>query len=79
MQLVKTLPHLGGVPEILVFYCSSCKQAETKVQEQKAGNLLLLGCKCPEGRPDRAYALPNPQFRTIQVCPMDVPAAPVAG
>jgi hypothetical protein len=36
MQLVKTLPHLGGLPEILVFYCSSCRQAETKVQEQKA-------------------------------------------
>jgi hypothetical protein len=31
MQLVKTLPHLGGVPEILVFYCSSCKQAETEL------------------------------------------------
>ena len=22
MKLVKTLPHLGGLPEILVFYCS---------------------------------------------------------
>jgi len=36
MQLVKTLPHLGGLPAILVFYCSSCKHAETKVQQQKA-------------------------------------------
>ena len=36
MKLVKTLPHLGGLPEILVFYCSRCKQAETKVQERAA-------------------------------------------
>jgi len=36
MKLVKTIPHLDGVLEILVFYCSRCKQAETKVQEQKA-------------------------------------------
>ena len=36
MKLVKTLPHLGGLPEILVFYCSRCKQAETKVQGQTA-------------------------------------------
>jgi hypothetical protein len=36
MKLVKTLPHLGGLPEILVFYCSRCKQAETKVLEKAA-------------------------------------------
>ena len=36
MKLVKTLPHLGGLPEIFVFDRSRCKQAETKVQEQKA-------------------------------------------
>jgi hypothetical protein len=36
MKLVKTLPHLGGLPEICVFYCSRCKHAETKVQEQRA-------------------------------------------
>jgi len=30
------LAHLGGLPEIFVFYCSRCKQAETKVQEQRA-------------------------------------------
>ena len=36
MKLVKTLSHLGGLPEILVFYCSRCKQAETKVQERAA-------------------------------------------
>jgi hypothetical protein len=33
MKLVKTLSHLGGL-DILVFYCSRCKQAETKVQER---------------------------------------------
>jgi hypothetical protein len=36
MKLVKTIPRLGGLPEIFVFYCSRCKQAETKVQEQTA-------------------------------------------
>jgi hypothetical protein len=34
MKLVKRLSHLGGLPEILVFYCSRCKQAG--VQEQAA-------------------------------------------
>jgi hypothetical protein len=29
MKLVTTLLHLGGLPEIFVFYCSRCKQAET--------------------------------------------------
>jgi hypothetical protein len=33
MKLVKTIPRLGGLPEIIVFYCSRCKQAETKVQQ----------------------------------------------
>jgi hypothetical protein len=32
MKLVQTSPHLGGLPEIFVFYCSRCKQAETKDQ-----------------------------------------------
>ena len=36
MRLVKTIPHIGGLPEIFVFYCSRCKQAETRVQEQTA-------------------------------------------
>ena len=36
MKLVKTLSHLSGVPEIFVFYCSRCKQAEIKVQERSA-------------------------------------------
>ena len=34
MKLVKTIPHLGGLPEIQTFYCSRCKQAETRVMEQ---------------------------------------------
>ena len=40
MKLVKTLSHPGGLPEILVFYCSRCKQAETKVQKRAALGLL---------------------------------------
>ena len=34
MKLVRTIPHVGGLPEIQVFYCSRCKQAETRVKEQ---------------------------------------------
>jgi hypothetical protein len=32
MKLVKTIPHLGGLPEIFLFYCSRCRQADTKEQ-----------------------------------------------
>jgi hypothetical protein len=32
MKLVKTIPHVGVVPKIFVFYCSRCKQAETREQ-----------------------------------------------
>jgi hypothetical protein len=39
MKLVKTIPHLGGLPEIFVFYCSRCKQAETKEQAVKCERL----------------------------------------
>jgi hypothetical protein len=39
MKLVKTIPHLGGLPEIFVFYCSRCKQAETKKQAVKCEGL----------------------------------------
>ena len=34
--LVKTIAHMSGLPELFVFYCSRCKQAETKVQERTA-------------------------------------------
>jgi hypothetical protein len=36
MKFVKAVPHLGALPELFVFYCSRCKQAETKVQQQSA-------------------------------------------
>jgi len=36
MQLVRTILHVEGVPEIFVFYCTRCKHAETKVQERAA-------------------------------------------
>ena len=36
MKLVKTIPHIGGLPEIFVFYCSRCRQAETKVVQEQA-------------------------------------------
>ena len=36
MKLVRSIPHIEGVPEIFVFYCEHCKQAETKVLESAA-------------------------------------------
>jgi len=36
MNLIKTIPHIAGLPELFVFYCARCKQAETKMQEQAA-------------------------------------------
>jgi len=35
MQLVRAISYVG-VPEILVFYCTPCKHAETKVQGRAA-------------------------------------------
>jgi hypothetical protein len=36
MKLVRTIPYVEGVPEIVVFYCKRCKHAETKVLERAA-------------------------------------------
>ena len=36
MKFVKTIPQIGGLPELFVFYCSRCRQAETKIQEKAA-------------------------------------------
>jgi hypothetical protein len=36
MKLVKRIAHVPGLPKLLVFYCSRCKQAETKVEERAA-------------------------------------------
>jgi hypothetical protein len=36
MQLMRTIPRLGALPEIFVFYCARCQQAETIVQERAA-------------------------------------------
>jgi hypothetical protein len=36
MKLVKTIPPVGGLPEIASFYCSRCKQAETKALDRAA-------------------------------------------
>jgi hypothetical protein len=36
MKLVKRITHVPGLPELFVFYCSRCKQAETKVAERAA-------------------------------------------
>jgi hypothetical protein len=36
MKHVRTLPHLGGLPEIQCFYCSSCVHAETVTLKRAA-------------------------------------------
>jgi hypothetical protein len=36
MKLVHTIPRLGGLPEIFVFYCARCKHAETEMLERAA-------------------------------------------
>jgi hypothetical protein len=35
-KLVKTIAHIAGLPELFVFYCAKCKQAETKTEERDA-------------------------------------------
>ena len=35
MKLVRTIPKLGGMPELFSFFCAPCGVAETK--EQKDG------------------------------------------
>jgi len=35
MKLVRTISHVDGLPEILVFYCSHCEHAETRMQNQQ--------------------------------------------
>jgi hypothetical protein len=44
MKLVKTIAHLSGLPDLFVFYCSHCKQAEIEVQGRAAasGGIGLL-------------------------------------
>ena len=36
MNLVRTIPHVEGVPEIFVFYCARCKRTETRTPEHTA-------------------------------------------
>jgi hypothetical protein len=35
MKLVRTIEHLGSLPELSVFYCAECQQAETRWQGQE--------------------------------------------
>jgi hypothetical protein len=36
MNHVRTLPRLGGLPEIQIFYCASCVHAETVTLKRAA-------------------------------------------
>jgi hypothetical protein len=36
MKHVRTLPRLGGLPEIEIFYCASCVHAETVTLKRAA-------------------------------------------
>ena len=38
MKLLRTVPRLGGLPELVVFVCPSCNEVETKEISQ-AGRL----------------------------------------
>jgi C4-type Zn-finger protein len=36
MKLVRTIPHLGVIPALLVFYCAACKEVETREEHERA-------------------------------------------
>ena len=36
MKLIRTIPHLGVLPELLVFYCAACKEVETSEEYRHA-------------------------------------------
>jgi len=36
MKFVRAIPQLGALPELLAFYCSRCKQADTKMRDPSA-------------------------------------------
>jgi hypothetical protein len=36
MKLVRTIPRVGTLPQLEVFYCSECNEAETREESEKA-------------------------------------------
>jgi hypothetical protein len=36
MRLMRTIPKLGGLPELLVFVCDRCREVETIERDQAA-------------------------------------------
>jgi hypothetical protein len=36
MKLVRTIPHLGVLPALLVFYCAACEEVETRKEHRQA-------------------------------------------
>ena len=36
MRLIRTIPHLGILPELRVFYCAACKEVETREEHRHA-------------------------------------------
>ena len=36
MKFVKAIPQLGALPELFVFHCTRCNQAETIMQDRSA-------------------------------------------
>jgi hypothetical protein len=36
MDIERTIPQLGGLPALIVFYCARCNHAETKEQQRDA-------------------------------------------
>jgi hypothetical protein len=56
MKFIKAIPRVGGLREIVVFYCARCKQAETEVQkEDAAGSARGTSISGTEGRAGREF------------------------
>ena len=36
MKLLRTVPRLGGLPELFIFLCPSCNEVETREEKRAA-------------------------------------------
>jgi hypothetical protein len=42
MRLIRTIPKLGGAPELLVFYCRDCDEIEGKDVTEISASVPML-------------------------------------
>ena len=66
MKLIKALPQLGVLSEIVVFYCERCKHAETIAQRRVALSYFLGSLALPDRR--TPIGLQSAARVTIVVC-----------